>query len=136
MTHPLVAFLEARFAEEQAEATKAMPSDREPEYVWGMDVLGRDRYSTEVQDAVVMRYWPGRVLAEIHAKRGILNRHTATDGGKGWNGWERSNGLVCTECGNADANPINWPCTTLKWLGQPYQDHEDYQGAWSVLAPC
>ncbi|QFG14876.1 hypothetical protein SEA_LYMARA_75 [Arthrobacter phage Lymara] len=137
MTHPLVEFLAVRFAEEQADATNALkikngePIPKDADHDYSMDVFGWESFADEHQTKVVNTWNPVRVLAEVHAKRGILAMHTAEDGGHGWHGWERTNGLVCTTCGDVDDRPNPWPCDTLKWLGQPYQDHEDYQGAWA-----
>ena len=142
-SHPLVEFIGFQLDEQEDLAkTAILPEHMHPYGDTRIPVLRPDQYGDQVKGYLGgpwgdhAAYWsPTQVLAEVHAKRQIIELHAPVDGGEGWHDWEATNGVVCNECGNVDDRPVPWPCDTLKWLGQPYQDHEDYQGAWSVLAP-
>ncbi|AIZ01753.1 hypothetical protein ArV1_065 [Arthrobacter phage vB_ArtM-ArV1] len=138
MTHPLVEFLTARLAEQEALAkTCLLPEHTHPYGDERIPASRPDQWARDLDNYLGgpygkhTGYWsPTQVLAEIHVKRGLVAEHQPQNGGQ-WNGGEASNYLCCTMCGHADAAPMNYPCNVLRWLGQPYQDHEDYQGAWA-----
>lgn len=80
--------------------------------------------------SMVSLYWrshdPARVLAEVAAKRAIVELHQPelvetinADGD------ERS-GDICTCCDEV------WPCDTLKLLALPDDAHPDYKPTWCV----
>jgi hypothetical protein len=69
-----------------------------------------------------MVYSPRVVLADIDAKRRIINLHSK--------GYEDNPGSIapqgwCTVC---DGEPL--PCPTLRLLALPYADHPDYRDEW------
>ena len=74
---------------------------------------------------------PTRVLADIAAKRAIVGLHPAT----GWRG-RKGREKLCETCGDPDgwdqAEPVDWPCPTLRTLAQPYAEHPDYDPDWRV----
>lgn len=75
----------------------------------------------EVADARHVRvlYDPARVLADIEAKRRLVDLHV--DGGPG--------GCYCLECGDIT---VAWPCPTLRLLALPHAGHTDYRAEeWS-----
>jgi hypothetical protein len=66
---------------------------------------------------------PARVLAEVAAKRRILERHSD------WNGQAH----VCPSFdlyGQCLLRLVE--CDTLKLMAEPYADHKDYDPAWRV----
>lgn len=66
----------------------------------------------------VARHSPARVVAEVRAKRRLLDLHS------------RSNGTgVCQACGERVSEG---GCTTLRLLAAPYADHPAYRAAWRV----
>lgn len=89
-------------------------------------------------DAHHARHDPARVLAEVDAKRRIMDLHCPVDP---FDGSEEPGWLECAACGpNNDDEPIiaapgagepEWhPCTTLRLLALPYADHADYREEW------
>lgn len=65
---------------------------------------------------------PSRALADVAAKRAILELHEPTgsdlfDDGIRW----------CRSCPSGDG----WPCLTVRALTQSYADHPDYDPAWT-----
>lgn len=77
----------------------------------------------------IARHDPARVLAEVEAKRRIIELHRATDG------------LDCASCANwgdvthdrdyGEMGSHEWyPCSTLRFLTLPYAGYPDYQDAW------
>lgn len=74
----------------------------------------------------ILRHDPARVLADVEAKRRILDEHTI----------EQSYGIgpemtrvkidVCSTC----RNKHGIPCITVRLLALPYADHPDYREEW------
>lgn len=61
---------------------------------------------------------PARVLAEVEAKRRILDLHVPVDG-------YDPNGPICSTCGETgnagdETAVVRWPCPTVHALAQPY----------------
>jgi hypothetical protein len=65
----------------------------------------------------IKRNSPARVLAEVDAKRRIVEEHGA-------------NQYRVDPCDAHDANFATIPCDTLRLLALPYADHEDYDEEW------
>ena len=65
----------------------------------------------------------GRALAEVQAKRSILDLHVP---------YRRIIGLGCETClGAVPGRPFpDFPCPTLRLVALPYADHPDYQQEW------
>lgn len=84
-------------------------------------------------DGEHIAYWdPARVLADIAAKRRIVERHGAfapRGGSKLMGFWK-----ICTECGSGEEYqyPTDWPCDTLRLLAALYADHPDFDPAWRI----
>jgi hypothetical protein len=74
--------------------------------------------------AHIARYDPARVLAEVAAKRAILDEHSPPpppkEEGKGWLGCFTCIGYV----GERE------PCTTVRLLAQPYAGRPDWREEW------
>ena len=66
-------------------------------------------------------HWqPERVLAEVEAKRKLLDSHYDYRG-------------VCTRCFDWQNKPVEreqFPCEVVRLLALPYADHADYDEAW------
>lgn len=135
----LVVFLRARLDEDQAVAQHANPGPwvvndaTYPESIYTedrlTDVVAGGRWGGEAnvfdtaEDAFHIARWdPARVLAEVQAKRAILELHICpcpNDCGD------------CGQCSGAHmADPVGFPCPTVKLIAVPYQDHPDYRQEW------
>lgn len=74
----------------------------------------------------IARWDPARVLAEVEAKRRVLDEHKPMDGVG-----ERIVGCAtCSWRDDWDELHVEWPCTTLRLLAQPYAGREGWQEAW------
>ncbi|MGQ4514236.1 DUF6221 family protein [Streptomyces sp. DW26H14] len=73
----------------------------------------------------IAEWHPARVLAEVEAKRRILECHEP---------WTASNGdIICGRCGreHIDGRPGgHFPCQTLRLLTLPDASHPDYREEW------
>lgn len=122
--HPLVAFIEARLAEDERTLLEAGDTDPTPNHQ--LYVLDDNyRHSQVVIPA-------SRARREIEAKRQILVEHRPDED------------LCCTACGRDSWEenpggylrdepemvgvwrPAMWPCRTVQLLGAPYADHSEY----------
>jgi Family of unknown function (DUF6221) len=68
----------------------------------------------------IARHDPARVLAEVEAKRRMLEAHYDYNG-------------VCPRCFDFSNKPVPrelWPCETVRLLAPPYGDHPDYRQEW------
>jgi hypothetical protein len=83
-----------------------------------------------VQAEHIARWDPARVLAEVKAKRRILELHEPIHG-------YDANGPVCSTCGET-SNPgdetvvVRWPCPTIRALAQPYAGQDGWQEEWQL----
>jgi hypothetical protein len=113
-------FLTARLDEDEAVARAALHVPGSDEFNWS-DV----DYNSVVADAHGLRWKPERVLADVAAKRAIVEEHTCQCPDPG-----------CGDCGACSgdhhADPTPAPCTTVRLLAQPYADHPDFDPAWRV----
>lgn len=109
----LTTFLRARLDEDEQTASTAGPYDRDGGIEWAE--VGA---ITEV-----LLIGADRVLAEVQAKRAILDLHTCT--------CPNPNCTDCDACsGQHHADPTPAPCETIKHLALPYADHPDYREEW------
>lgn len=71
----------------------------------------------------IARHDPARVLADVAAKRRIIELHT---GGHECSTYDH-NGEIdnCTWCIDS------WDCSTLRLLALPHADHPDYRSEWA-----
>lgn len=96
----------------------------------GVPVVYNEGRPTDEQAAHIARHDPARVLAEVEAKRRIIELHTArgVPGGPPFL-W------ACNVC---DRSPVDWewttlwPCPTLRLLALPWAGHDDYREEWRV----
>lgn len=68
----------------------------------------------------IARHDPARVLAEIAAKRAIVELHEPYAS-------ESHGGAACWVCGPGG---FPWPCTTLRFLALPDAGHDSYREEW------
>jgi len=120
----LIAFLRARLDDDTRMALAA----RDPWFGYEPDEhVERVKWADALH---IARHSPNRVLAEVDAKRRILDEHPAT---VGWDG-NSHDGTVCGTCSmNDDSGALDgdpYPCPTLRLLALPYADHPAYQDAW------
>lgn len=66
----------------------------------------------------IARHDPARVLAEVEAKRRIVDLHA------------REHECVGSDGGRTANDAGEWPCQTLRLHGLPYADHPDYDESW------
>jgi hypothetical protein len=88
--------------------------------------------------AHIARHDPARVLAEVKAKRAIVQAHACVWLVDQWvevaPGQRRRGELrVCRACEPVSGFMTDqWPCLTLKLLAAPYDQHPDYKQEWGV----
>jgi hypothetical protein len=133
----LVAFLRARLDEDEAYALGAFGdhnnAGRRWSEIWsGALQIGEYEDLLITNDAPVSRFMarndPGRVLAEVEAKRRIIEEHLpmqihleAVD-----------KTPRCNQCGDSRGRFRTYPCPTLRLLAQPYADHPDFDPDWRL----
>lgn len=76
----------------------------------------------------IARHDPARALAEVAAKRGILEAHAGRS--------PRSSDF-CRICEDPYTyGPEAWPCDTVRYLASIYKDHPDFnkhtEGGWTI----
>jgi hypothetical protein len=69
----------------------------------------------------IARWDPARVLAEVEAKRRILDEHDPSPTTK----------TCCPTCRDYD-EPIQAPCPTVRLLAQPYADRPGWREEWRL----
>lgn len=86
----------------------------------------------------IARHDPARVLAEVKAKRAIVQAHACVWLVDQWvevaPGQRRRGELrVCRACEPVSGFMTDqWPCLTVKLMAAPYDRHPDYDPAWRV----
>lgn len=122
----LVDFLRARLDEDEAAAKKAKPGP------WHADGDRGGVYGAHPTDEVVdytesaahiARHDPARVLAEVEAKRQLLDLHQPAE-------TEYVDGDICYTCDDLRGVEPAYPCRTLRLLALPYANHPDYRDEW------
>lgn len=118
----LVAFLRARITEDEAIANQAFAEHNDAASEWseiwsGVVQLGIYEDLILTHDRAVschiVRHDPARVLAEVDAKRELVDEHHPVD-----------------PCDAHDAALASMECPTLRALALPYADHPDYDESW------
>lgn len=135
----LVQFLRDRLDEDERTALAATPGPWEQsgigDYGWtvsfsrpGAGVEAEDSDQGRADAAHIARHDPARVLAEVEAKRRMLDEHKPARPE-----YLPRRELGCLTCTTAQAwdekaNEAN--CLTLRLLALPYADHPDYCEEW------
>lgn len=95
----------------------------------GIDTIGTCIIAGQVanktrfrENAVHIARWdPARVLAEVEAKRRILDDHEPLANG------------ACNRCGDyGGTEHQQWPCTTIRALAQPYAGRDGWREEWRL----
>jgi hypothetical protein len=144
----IIAFIEARLAEDEAAAKAATPGpwrtpcgpDDDDAVIEGTDGHAvADSHSCPdhphrgASDALhIVRHNPARVLREVAAKRAILAEHGPANGGRDADRCRVCTAIAHTGMGHADARRFRAPCPTLLFLAAVYSDHPDYRAEWAV----
>ena len=120
MSDDLVRFLQARYAEDAARQQNSFERWHHRDCDAIPDVL-----SPGVETGACTCGVPERVLAEVEAKRQLLDLHEPGE-------MEYVDGDVCMVCENTDVGDEGpfYPCRTLRLLAMPYADHPDYREEW------
>lgn len=124
----LVEFLLARLAEDERLAAEQDLDRAGDPYSDGSGIADRDGFpsyrwgseGTELQFMAGPGH-PARVLAEVRAKRRIIELHTPVGDDPGGPDY-------CNECERYDATGT--VCPTLRLLALPYASHEAYRPEW------
>jgi hypothetical protein len=137
----LVQFLRERLDDDAALAEAASPGPWHPSeecdevlavdgvtVADGFALSGRQLRATTEH---IARQDPARVLAEVEAKRQLVELH-------GWATLRAGGGAqyydtvtVCRSCEQNHQFPeLSWPCLTLRVLALPYADHPAYRAEW------
>jgi uncharacterized protein DUF6221 len=126
VTADLVAFLRARYDEDEDSARAAFSGQCDPENGWGLKHSHGSVTITphvgviheQIQAAHVVRWNPARVLREGAARRAILEAFRIAD----------VSGQVLPDDRNiGEADGLE---EALRHLATVYDDHPDYQAAW------
>lgn len=105
----LVKFLRARLDKDEQVARDTQPA------CFAVKVLGLVLVVDNLRH--VLRHDPDRVLAEVGAKRWIIDLHSAEPGQHPDFCWHDKHEL---------------PCPTLRLLALPYADHPSYDPGWAL----
>lgn len=101
----------------------------------GTSVVAGGRWGSEApvfettEDAVhIARHHPKRVLADVTARRALLEDHQE------WTGWaDDPNALpTCTRCFDDAEDAAPYPCLPVKALAAPYSDDPAFDPDWSI----
>ncbi len=120
----LVAFLAARLDEDEQAAQSAVDELANWGGPWlaiADDIAKRAHFDADEIGEHIARWDPARVLAEVEAKRRIIDEHEPLQ-----------NGCCDTCCEDGPYGDSNqaWPCRTVRLLALPYADHPDYREEW------
>lgn len=112
----LVAFLRARLDEdEQTEHLDRISAEDRAALLADFDVGESPEYA-------LMEVGFGRWMAEVQAKRAILDLHAPLEDA----GW-----VTCAECFDPHGTQCpEYPCETVRHLMSVYADHPDYDESW------
>jgi hypothetical protein len=132
----LVTWLRAQLDEDERVAREAdsgrwLPEDKGITFEYraddfhGGEAQARLVADTRANQWHIANWDPARVLAEVEAKRRILDLHHVTE-------FESEPdhdpmGAGCAECGHFD-----WPCETIRLLALPYAGRDGWREEWRV----
>lgn len=126
-----VEFLTARLDEDEAVARAAISGQGDEGWIThDPDASSSDErvvhphvgiVHEHVQRVHIVRWDPWRVLADVEAKKQIAKIHVRRPAVVGAT---EPKGYRCRCCQTA------YPCTTVRWLIQPFAAHSDYDESW------
>jgi hypothetical protein len=81
------------------------------------------------QAAHIARHDPARVLAEVEAKRAILELHKEVP-----HKYDTHPASYCASCGDQGCcgHDVDYPCETIKALAQPYAGRPGWREEWAT----
>jgi hypothetical protein len=133
----LLAFLCARIDEDERVAMAAARAANTDTWIDGAEGsvlgIGGDMHLRGAVNSIddigphIARWDPARVLAEVEAKRRILEEHRLASYRASWD----EDQDICGTCrydNGLDVYP--YPCPTVRLLALPYADHPDYRDEW------
>lgn len=116
MTMGIVEFLEARIAEDEADARAA---DEGRLLTWS-----KNDHMVIVDSGFIQTFTPSRVLREVAAKRELLELHYDGNPGPG-------DIHYCGTCHDYYMHQAeDWPCETVRVLASAFSDHPDFNEEW------
>lgn len=104
----IVEFLEARIAEDEADARAANEGRL---LAWS-----KNDHMVIVDSGFMQTFTPSRILREVAAKRAIISNH----------------GIDQDLCDSHDAMYESVPCDVILNLAAIYSGHPDYQAEWAI----
>ena len=124
VTEDLVAFLRQHLDREERDALAVIDGFGSYDDAGGKGYSDVDGMPPREYEHIT-RWDPARVLAEVGAKRRIVDAHTPTSGG------------LCPTCweGAEWGGPAASPCPTLRLLAQPYAGRDGWREEWRVDGP-
>jgi hypothetical protein len=138
VTGDLAVWLRAQLDADEQTARAATPGPWEPEWdeVVAPDLydhLGDTRFvvaetcgpDTLAEARHIARHDPAFTLADITAKRAIIDRHRAVES-------NYADYPVCAECSHLDHEEEPFPCATLCLLAQPYAGRPGWHNEWTM----
>lgn len=140
----LVAFLHARLDEDELMARAATPKVADPRMEPGVwEHVGETRIEgylltifpggghDEADAEHIARHDPARVLAEVEAKRRIVELHGRAVLRAGGGAQYFATQTVCRSCEPPQQLlGAAWPCETLRLLALPYASHPAFKEEW------
>ena len=130
----LVEFLRARLDEDEKAARRLIAAADRESYGCGTAQLrlapGADTWLLTHGSNLLIT--PARVLAEVAAKRRIIDLHWPAPWHPRVNSDIPQGTAVCSTCGDMEWYAETAPCDTIKALAQPYADHPDFDPAWKL----
>lgn len=115
----IVAFIEARLAEDEAAAKEAPWELDRGEWPFWIEYI--DSSDAESAGTYRDRFPPARMLRDVEAARRILERHHADEHG------------MCAGCPVDTAGDPDYPvgeCPEIRDLASRWSDHPEYQEGW------
>ncbi|MEV7358190.1 DUF6221 family protein [Kitasatospora sp. NPDC091276] len=138
MNTDLIAFIRARLDEDEREALAVLWAGSGNRLDWTLVAsatieIGTETIGTDDRNVAshIARHDPARVMAEVDAKRRLLDLHgpLTLRGGAGARCFDTT--TACRSCEPPQFPEHAYPCATLRLLALPYADHPDYRPAWA-----
>jgi hypothetical protein len=116
MSEDLVTWLRAQLDEDERVAVACRAADGIGSLCGWVEMVTDE---SEAGEAHAKRWSPDRVLAEVEAKRRIVDEHSQDDGDPGG---------VCPTC--YGIAPVDAPCPTVRLLALPYAGRDGWREEW------
>lgn len=136
----IVEFLRARYAEDEVIARAAGNGDDLSWAGWQLggqlEEAGWEHPETVNREAHVLRHDPANVLADIDAKRRIVDEHLPRTVNIADYEQFQPGVVICSTCSYPHGQSVGadeyrpHPCRTLRLLALPFAGHQDYREEW------